>query len=122
MINNYTISKDNLEHFISKVRELFDGENQFYLAHIIERKSKRSIDQNSRYWKLLTELGRKLGYSSDEMHDLMRFKFLRSKIEIEGEAMPLLKSTTKLNVAEMAAYQQDIEIWGHTLGFYFEES
>jgi len=60
MINNYTITKNNLEHFISKVRELFDGDNQYFLANIIERKSKRSIDQNSRYWKLLTELGRKL--------------------------------------------------------------
>jgi len=119
VIHNFTLSAGNIEHLIKKIKAL--DKTKLWMVTIFEQTPKRSLDQNSRYWKLLTELGRKLGYSSDEMHDLMRFKFLRSKIEIEGEAMPLLKSTTKLNVAEMAAYQQDIEIWGHSLGFYFDE-
>ena len=123
MITNFTISKHNLDNFIERVRGLFtDSENVLYLANIIERKSKRSNDQNSRYWKLLTELGRHIGYTSDEMHDILRFKFLRSKIEIEGEPLPLLKSTTKLTMAEMAEYQNNIERWGNDMGFYFEES
>jgi hypothetical protein len=87
-----------------------------------QKKSKRSGEQNSRYWKLLTEFGKHLGYSADEMHDLCRFKFLRSRIEIEGEPLPLLTSSTKLTTAEMAEYQENIERWGAGMGFIFDES
>lgn len=86
------------------------------------KKSKRSIEQNSRYWKLITDLGKHLGYTPDEMHDICRFKFLRNAIQIEGERLPLLKTTTKLTTAEMADYQDMIERWAAQLGFVFDES
>jgi hypothetical protein len=84
-------------------------------------KSKRSGEQNSRYWALLTGLGKHIGYEADEMHDIVRFKFMRNAIEIEGEKLPLLKSTTKLTTADMAELQDKIERWGHNLGYFFEE-
>jgi hypothetical protein len=55
------------------------------------------------------------------MHDIVRFKFMRNAIEIEGEKLPLLKSTTKLTTADMAELQDKIERWGHNLGYFFEE-
>lgn len=85
------------------------------------KKSKRSIEQNSRYWKLVTDFGKHLGYAPDEMHDICRFKFLRNAIQIEGERLPLLKTTTKLTTAEMADYQDMIERWAAGLGFVFDE-
>jgi hypothetical protein len=88
---------------------------------IRKKKSKRSLDQNRRYWKLLTLFGKQLGYTADEMHDLCRFKFLRSRIEIEGEPLPLMQSSTKLTTAEMADYQDNIERWANQLGIVFNE-
>lgn len=85
------------------------------------KKSKRSNEQNSRYWKLATDFGKHLGYTPDEMHDICRFKFLRNAIQIEGERLPLLKTTTKLTTAEMADYQDMIERWAAGLGFVFDE-
>lgn len=85
------------------------------------KKTKRSIEQNSRYWKLVTDFGKHLGYTPDEMHDICRFKFLRNAINIEGERLPLLKTTTKLTTAEMADYQDMIERWAAELGFVFDE-
>ncbi|MES2635830.1 MAG: recombination protein NinB [Pseudomonadota bacterium] len=85
------------------------------------KKSKRSSEQNSRYWKLLTDFGKHLGYGSDEMHDICRFKFLRNAIEIEGEKFPLLKTTTKLTTAQMVDYQDAIERWAASMGFVFDD-
>jgi hypothetical protein len=85
------------------------------------KKSKRSTEQNSRYWKLITDFGKHLGYAPDEMHDICRFKFLRNAIEIEGERLPLLKTTTKLTTGEMADYQNMIERWAAGMGFVFDE-
>lgn len=69
----------------------------------------------------MTGFGKHLGYTPDEMHDICRFKFLRNAIQIEGERLPLLKTTTKLTTAEMADYQDMIERWAAGLGFIFDE-
>ena len=116
----FTISASNKQYAKAKIDELDCTATQ-YLMTITKRKARRSTEQNSRYWKILTELGKHLGYTHDEMHDICRFKFLRNAIEIEGERLPMLKSTTKLKTAEMTDYQDAIERWASTLGFYFEQ-
>jgi len=85
-------------------------------------KSTRSTEQNSRYWKLLTELGQHIGHTPDETHTLMGFKFLRELKTINGEAVEVIKSTTKLNTQQMADYQNAIERWASEIGFYFTDS
>ena len=78
----------------------------------------RSTDQNSLYWKWLSVMAEtftKKGHKAtkDEMHELMRFKFLGTedlmvgKTRIEGQ----LKSTTKLTKNEMSEYMTKIEAW-----------
>jgi hypothetical protein len=83
-------------------------------------KSKRSIEQNSRYWKLITELANYTGDDKDRMHDLMGYKFLREVVTVKGEEIWRIKSTTELNTKEMAELQDSIERWAHDMGFYFE--
>ena len=114
----FIIYGDNKKQFIQKVDEL--DPTMRWQATIVEYKSKRSDIQNNRYWALMTEFGNFLGYSKDDLHDICRYKFLRNFIEIEGEQLPLLKTTTKLTTAEMANFQNEIERWGHEMGFYFE--
>jgi len=84
-------------------------------------KSTRSTEQNSRYWKLLTELGHHIGHSPDECHMLMGYKFLRELKTVNGENVEVIKSTTKLNTKDMAEYQDAIERWASEIGFYFED-
>ena len=116
----FVISEDNKPFAKAKIDQL-DCTVTRWVMTIRERKSKRSIEQNSRYWKLLTEFGKHLGYTPDEVHDIARFKFLCNAIEIEGERLPLLKTTTKLSTGDMAEYQTAIEQWAASLGFYFYE-
>jgi len=83
-------------------------------------KSKRSIYQNSRLWKLYNELGLHIGHSPDEVHQLMGWKFLRELKTVNGERVEVIKSTTKLNTAQMVEYQDAIERWASEIGFVFE--
>ena len=116
----FVITPQNKPHAIAHIERL-DPTKQWEMI-IRERKSKRSLEQNERYWDLLTDLGNYLGYTKDEMHDMMRFKLLRTKVIVEGEALPIMKSTTKLNVAEMTQYMEQIEHWAATIGFVWEEA
>lgn len=120
MIKNFIVSSSNLENFISKLRKEFNH-NKLYVANIAEKKSKRTVDQNSRLWKLYTELGNYIGLESEEVHQLMGYKFMRYQKEVNGKVEEFIKSTTKLDTKEMGEYQDAIERWGAEIGFYFDE-
>ena len=117
-ITNFSASTSNLPYFFAKVKDL-DLSLGYVLSAKI-KKSTRSTEQNSRLWKLYTELGQHVGHSPDEVHELCGYKFLRELKTINGLSVEIIKSTTKLNVAEMAKYQEQIEQWASTIGFFFE--
>jgi hypothetical protein len=52
----------------------------------------------------------------------MGYKFLRSQITVNGEAIESILSTTKLTTAEMADYQNKIELWAGSIGFAFNDA
>lgn len=80
---------------------------------------KRSIDQNKRYWELLTEVGKHLGYNPNEMHALMAYKYLAYKDSILNEEVTVIPSTTSLSVKEFSSYMANIESFAENLGFNF---
>lgn len=86
-----------------------------------EKKSKRTIDQNSRLWGVLyKQLGDYIGYDVDEMHQKCGYKFLRYQKEVNGVVEEFIKSTTKLDTKEMAEYQDNISRWASELGVWIE--
>lgn len=117
-ITNFSASKSNLPFFIAKVQDL-DLSLGYVLSAKI-KKSSRSLDQNSRLWKLYNALGLHIGEHQDKVHELMGYKFLRYQDTIGGVSVEVTKSTTKLNVADMAKYQEQIEQWASQIGFFFE--
>jgi len=77
-------------------------------------KSKRSIDQNKRYWKLLMELadvawidGRQ--YSKEAWHEHLRREFIGCEDLPGGGVIGI--STTTLSVQEFGDYMIRIEAW-----------
>lgn len=118
-IKNFHLSKQNLPNFISKLEHLDFSSG--YVANVTLKKSKRTIPQNSRLWKLYTIIGEHIGEFPDAVHDLMGWKFLRYQDTVNGESIERIKSTTKLDTEEMALYQQQIEAWGASMGVYFGE-
>ena len=71
-------------------------------------KTKRSDLQNNYYWGVVIELlSKELGYDKDEMHEILKYKFLQSN----AMGMPYIKSTTKLSTGEFEEYLSKIKRW-----------
>ena len=119
-IKNFNISQPNLPYLFSKIQDL--DLSLGYVCNVTLKSHGRTADQNSRLWKLYSELGEYIGESSDKVHELMTWKFLRSQTTINGESIEVVKSTTKLTTAEMADYQNKIELWAGSIGFAFNEN
>jgi hypothetical protein len=84
-----------------------------------EKDSDRSLEQNSRLWELYTSVGNYLGYTAQDVHDLMGYKFLLIEKNVGREKITKVQSTTKLSVKDMAAYQEKIEAFASNLGWSF---
>jgi len=77
----------------------------------------RSNDQNKLYWDLLSDIGKHLGYNSNEMHQLMAYKFLSYQNSIMDMEVTAIPSTTKLTVKEFSKYINNIQGFAASLGF-----
>jgi hypothetical protein len=117
---DFTITPSNRDSLCEKIASL--DITRLWQCTIVERKSKRSSEQNRRLWGLIyKDLGKHLGLDVDEVHQICGFKFLRYQKEVNGNTEDFIKSTTKLNVSEMAEYQENIERWAANLGCYIEQ-
>ena len=77
----------------------------------------RSVEQNKRYWKLISELGDYLGYDEGEMHELCKYKFLSYKQDMLGDEMVVVPSSSKLTIKEFVEYLSKVERFARELGF-----
>jgi len=111
----WALTKDNLPQLIEKLKSLDFAKR--WRVTVTDAKLNRSLEQNERLWELYTSLSNHLGIEKDRIHELCGFKFLRYQTEIAGMPVELIKSTTKLTTSEMTGYQQQIEVWGQTMGW-----
>jgi hypothetical protein len=90
-VSNYlrTLKEQKLEVIVRKLR------------------SQRSTLQNNYYFGVVVEiLSKHTGYTSDEMHEILKYKFLKVKGKME-----YIQSTTKLTTAEFESYLEKIKQW-----------
>jgi hypothetical protein len=102
---------------VQKLNDLVEDESTNWQVIIKEKESDRSLEQNARLWELYTSVGDYLGYTAQDVHDLMGFKFLLIEKNVGRERIIKVQSTTKLSVKDMAAYQEKIEAWASNLGW-----
>lgn len=83
----------------------------------------RTLSANALYWQWMTDLANKFSvkgqlFTKDDMHDLMRHKFLgyESKTIGRTEIQNQLISTTKLSPAEFCHYMNQIDAWAVSVG------
>jgi hypothetical protein len=118
-VKNFNISTSNLPYLFEKIKAL--DLSLGYVCNVTVKSHTRNLEQNSRLWKLYGAIGDYIGESPDKIHELMGWKFLRSQSVVNGETIEVIKSTTKLSTAEMAQFQNDIEIWAGSIGFVFND-
>lgn len=95
----------NREKFLEYVATL-DGD---VLLSVKKRRRNRSDNQNRYYWGVVIEiLAKDLGYHAEEMHDALKWKFLRKE---ERPELPTTYSTSMLSTAEMEEYLAGVRLW-----------
>lgn len=85
-----------------------------YTISVDKPKQSRTLAQNKYYWGVIVPmLSSEFGYFKDEMHELLRRKFLSYTKEnpYTGEAEMFARSTTKLSTADMEIYLESIRAW-----------
>jgi hypothetical protein len=77
----------------------------------------RSNNQNKYYWGvIIPKLSELTGYTKDEIHEILKFKFLSSSLKIwnksgEFDSYGILKSTTDLDTKEFETFLSEVREW-----------
>tara|TARA_R100001443_G_scaffold23670_2_gene35889 strand:+ start:17375 stop:17758 length:384 start_codon:yes stop_codon:yes gene_type:complete len=104
ILNNERRFNDNLN--------IFEGEE--IEIRIKVRTNNRSNEQNSLYWKWINIMSEEIGFTKEEMHELVKYKFLkRTSINNNGIEEVKLKSTTTLTVKEFTKLMDDVLYWSN---------
>ena len=89
-------------------------------------KKKRSVEQNARYWLILTIIAQeafRLGLSCDPesgeikfyepeiWHEWAKRKFLGKRVIIDGDLLLLPESSAQQSVMDFAQYMIELEVW-----------
>ena len=92
---------------------------------LVPHKSTRSLEQNARYWSLLTEISEQLKpdgkqYSPETWHEYMKARFIgKDVVTIDGDITLVAKTSTTLKTTEFADYLTCVEAWGVEHGVKF---
>jgi hypothetical protein len=83
---------------------------------IRQKKSRRSIDQNSLHWKRLDVLRLHIAdstgqiFSAEELHEFFKTKLLPVHlVEIGGESVKVRRTTTKMSTKEFSEFMDAID-------------
>ncbi len=118
-ITSFNVKPHNLPNLVAQLTAMANSGEDWVVSAKLKQTS-RSLQANARLWALYGQLGNYIGEPPDNVHELMKYKFLRYQTEVNGETVEMVKSTTKLTVKEMNDFQRNIEIWSNDIGFYFE--
>ena len=90
-----------------------------YIVDVKKQRNNRSNMQNNYYWKCIVQtLSEELGYFPNEIHDILRAKFLNEweMLEINDKKIGINKigSTATLDTKAFEIYADQIRIWAMT--------
>ena len=106
------ISKNALIMGTEWTDHLFTLEDQEVDVTIEKHRSLRSTNQNRYYWGVIVKmLSHETGYSSGEMHEILKGKFLSEEIKIGNDTIRYSKSTTDLKTSEFEELMTQIREW-----------
>ena len=78
-------------------------------VEIKRHQKKRSLNQNSLYWKWLGIISNDTGEDADDLHKYFKSKFLQPVlVDVAGDTEKIYRSTTKLSTLDMSEYMDKI--------------
>ena len=111
-IVNGKIIFDDRAKFLNDIAE-FDDDIKIVIE-IREAKDIRTNAQNRLWWKWIEIISDELGYEDkQEIHNILKYKFLLKEERIDGELHQGLKSTTTLTKEEFGKLTQEVFYWAN---------
>lgn len=102
---------------LEAVQALGVGLNPPLCVEIKPFKENRSLDQNAAYHAVIQDIARHTGHSHDEIHEIVKFKFLPAlEVELPDGEYRVSRSTTRLNRGEMSDLIDQVQAWAASLG------
>lgn len=72
----------------------------------------RSSNQNKYYWGVIISLiSKETGTDPEDVHKVLTSKYLHKEIEINGESVFIIGSTTDLSTIEFEKYMEECRRW-----------
>ena len=103
---------DDKSKFLNDVAKFNDDIK--IVIEVREAKDIRTNAQNRLYWKWVEIISNELGYQDkQEIHNILKYKFLLKEEMINGEIHQGLKSTTTLTKEEFGKLTQDVFFWAN---------
>ena len=103
---------DDRSKFLNDVAK-FDDDIKIVIE-VREAKDIRTNAQNRLWWKWIEIISDELGYADkQEIHNILKYKFLLKEEMIDGEIHQGLKSTTTLTKEEFGKLTQDVFYWAN---------
>ena len=104
---------------------MISGNDKSFRLTIVEWREKRSLSQNSLYWKWLAEIDKQnplkvvnSKFSGAELwHEVMKKFYCPESIITDGKSEMVIVSTKLLDTAQMHHYLTHIEHWAMNRGF-----
>lgn len=89
------------------------GFKDHFLIIIEPYRKTRSGQQNRYYWGVVIErLSNHTGFTKDEMHEVLKYKFLSFEKESrDGQKFIVTRSTVSLDTKEMEDYLESVRRW-----------
>lgn len=108
------------EHLIRLLQKLPLGDGQIWDVRIKPYEARRSLDANRRLFALHKLASDETGHSVDELHSLMKWKFLpRKVVEVAGDKTEVSIGSSKLNKKDFNIFMTQVEeFYISTLGIF----
>ena len=98
----------NLQKFIEKVKEI----NWEVVIMVKKYYKPRTINQNKYYWGwIITPMANYLWYEIEEMHEILKYKYLKDKTD----DFEYIKRTRDLTTKEFTDYVEKVKDFASTL-------
>ena len=102
---------DDKAKFLNDVSEFHEGAR--VVIQVNEAQDVRSNQQNRLWWQWMEIIADELGYNSEEIHEIAKYKFLIYEETIEGDPHQIIKSTSTLTKKEFNRLTQDVYYWAN---------
>lgn len=118
-MKDFKLTLNSIGWLVTELTKLLKDSNKAFRVNIVEWREKRSLSQNSLYWKWLEEINKQSPLviegskvkGAELWHEVFKKYYCPVKNITNGENILPIKSTKILGVGEMTFYLNKIESW-----------